>query len=407
MLKELGVIAGIAGIALGVLLILYRDVIRKNIFPTLTKDQGFKLLILILLLVWSIAIVGIGAWFFGKGDETEKNGEANKIIYQGYVEDSITKKPIKKAAIRLFLSDLEKQLYTDNEGQFKFILPPIQGTYEGRLSIEHAEYEPYEKYISLGAILPLEHLLMDKKNADGSTEPSSPDSLTDLAVSASGQSQVREEISKIKKDTDSSEEYPLKNKLWPNGSTLKVTFLDGDTALQNKVKAIAQEWIQYANIRFDFGAHRQPDVRISFREPGDWAYVGTDGRLIDQRSPTINMGSLNAQSPNDHLRFTVLREFGHALGLINENNSPNADIPWNIEKVYRVFSGAPYYMPPDAINDSILKKFNIPNYRKFDPQSVMMFSISKTLTDGKFEVGLNSNLSQGDKELITELYPKI
>jgi nitrate reductase gamma subunit len=62
LLKTVGQIAGIGGIALGVFLLLFRDIIRKKIFPALTKQQGFQLLMLISVLVWSIALAGIGAW---------------------------------------------------------------------------------------------------------------------------------------------------------------------------------------------------------------------------------------------------------------------------------------------------------------------------------------------------------
>lgn len=54
-LKIVGQIAGVAGIALGVFLLLFRDVIRKQIFSKLTRDQSFKLFALILVLVWSVA----------------------------------------------------------------------------------------------------------------------------------------------------------------------------------------------------------------------------------------------------------------------------------------------------------------------------------------------------------------
>jgi len=62
LVKTLGQIAGIGGISFGVLLLLFRDVIRKRIFPTLTKQQGFRLIVLFLVLVWSAALAGLGAW---------------------------------------------------------------------------------------------------------------------------------------------------------------------------------------------------------------------------------------------------------------------------------------------------------------------------------------------------------
>lgn len=54
--------AGIGGIALGVFLVLFRDIIRKKIFPTLKREDGYKLMRLITLCVWSIAVLGIVVW---------------------------------------------------------------------------------------------------------------------------------------------------------------------------------------------------------------------------------------------------------------------------------------------------------------------------------------------------------
>ena len=65
--KVLAQVVGIGGAALGVFLILYRDIIRKNIFPGLTKQQAYRLLTLIVVLVWSVALAGIGAWVWGTG----------------------------------------------------------------------------------------------------------------------------------------------------------------------------------------------------------------------------------------------------------------------------------------------------------------------------------------------------
>jgi len=61
-LKTMGQIAGIGGLALGVVLLLFRDMIRKQIFPHLTKAQAFRFLTLMAVLVWSIGLAGIGAW---------------------------------------------------------------------------------------------------------------------------------------------------------------------------------------------------------------------------------------------------------------------------------------------------------------------------------------------------------
>jgi hypothetical protein len=62
LLKTLGQIAGIGGIAFGVFLLLFRDIIRKEIFPQLTKERAFQLIQLVAVLVFLIALAGIVAW---------------------------------------------------------------------------------------------------------------------------------------------------------------------------------------------------------------------------------------------------------------------------------------------------------------------------------------------------------
>jgi hypothetical protein len=63
-LKTVGQIAGIGGLSLGVLLLVFRDIIRKNIFPKLSAPDSYRLLRLITGAVWSIAILGIVAWVY-------------------------------------------------------------------------------------------------------------------------------------------------------------------------------------------------------------------------------------------------------------------------------------------------------------------------------------------------------
>jgi hypothetical protein len=63
-LKTVGQVAGIGGLALGVFLLLFKDIIRKNIFPRLPPPEAYRLLRLITGAVWSVAIVGILAWVY-------------------------------------------------------------------------------------------------------------------------------------------------------------------------------------------------------------------------------------------------------------------------------------------------------------------------------------------------------
>lgn len=76
LLEKIGQIAGIGGIALGVLLLIFKEVIRKNIFPNLNRKQAYNIIKLILILTFLVAIFGIAAWVWS---ETLKNGQKKAI----------------------------------------------------------------------------------------------------------------------------------------------------------------------------------------------------------------------------------------------------------------------------------------------------------------------------------------
>jgi hypothetical protein len=63
-LKTVGQIAGIGGLALGIFLLLFRDLIRIKIFPLLPADEAYRLLRLITAAVWSVTVLGICAWVY-------------------------------------------------------------------------------------------------------------------------------------------------------------------------------------------------------------------------------------------------------------------------------------------------------------------------------------------------------
>lgn len=65
LLKAFGQIAGIGGIALGVFFLLYQDIIRKKKIPGHPPNKAYRLLRIIKIAVWSMAILGISACFWG------------------------------------------------------------------------------------------------------------------------------------------------------------------------------------------------------------------------------------------------------------------------------------------------------------------------------------------------------
>jgi hypothetical protein len=196
-------------------------------------------------------------------------------------------------------------------------------------------------------------------------------------------------------------------KRWPNGTRLRLRFLDGPPDVQRRVRELAQQWTLYANIRFDFlDAGADPaDVRITFKEPGAWSYMGTDAKEVRAPGPTMSLQAITQESSESIVSTLVLRQFGHLLGMVDAAKNPAAPIKWNREAVYRYYAARG--MSRDMVDQQLLQKYSGPvtDWGPFDPKSVMLFPIPKELTLDGFSSDWNPVLSDGDKKAAARFYP--
>ena len=192
-----------------------------------------------------------------------------------------------------------------------------------------------------------------------------------------------------------------RGKLWQAGSTIRIRFLGGQPATHEQVKAIAAEWTKYANVRFEFVKSGEAEVRVAF-EPsrGSWSFLGTDALGIPQDSETMNLGFVDQR--------TVLHEFGHVLGLVEEHQNPKANIKWNRELIFRELSGPPNFWSKQDIERNVFKQVpadQLPAYRDFDPKSIMTMTFLPAWTGG-VALGDSDRLSESDKAFVAKLYPR-
>ena len=94
-IKEFGLIAGLAGLAIGLVLYLFRNIISKTVLDKLTRNQAYRLIITFMILVWSLSIYAIYIYSTDqtKNDDTPTNSlscakwksnlEIIKSTYQG------------------------------------------------------------------------------------------------------------------------------------------------------------------------------------------------------------------------------------------------------------------------------------------------------------------------------------
>jgi hypothetical protein len=190
-------------------------------------------------------------------------------------------------------------------------------------------------------------------------------------------------------------------KMWPNGSNLKVRFMDGTAEQRDMAKEFATEWTQHANLTFEFGDAPDAEIRVSFAGRGNWSWVGTDSKQRPVHEATLNL--------SDVVGGTIRHEFGHAIGLVHEHSSPDGGIQWNKPLIYRELEGPPNFWSPEEVDWNVFFLYDRDHVRasEFDGDSIMIYTIPARWTLNGFSFGPNEVLSEMDKAFIAsnKCYP--
>jgi hypothetical protein len=197
------------------------------------------------------------------------------------------------------------------------------------------------------------------------------------------------------------------HKVWTAGEDIPIYFFGGDPDIKKKVFEYAQEWSLYGNLNFSLTQNpNNAKLRVGFENNGSWSYIGTDARGVPKSQSTINFGWLTKTLPERDFKQVVLHEFGHALGLVHEHQSPAAGVKWNKPFVYAYcLSNYGWNKSKTDINIIDCYETSSTQHSALDKASIMGYYIPPEFTLNNEQFPLNYELSDMDKKYIGNIYP--
>jgi len=166
--EVLGKYAGLAGLSIGLVLVLYYTVLKLNIFPKVTSENAYKLIRQLMYLTFVVGIVGIIAWAAINFKE-----QASTAI-TGRVANSTTKFAIADAEITL--SGRSETARTDGAGNFKLSFQAPLPTGSLHLYISKEGFEVFDRIVNVGQNLEAEVSPAAAKTAAAPVQPAQPPS---------------------------------------------------------------------------------------------------------------------------------------------------------------------------------------------------------------------------------------
>jgi len=153
-IQTIAKVAGLAGISIALVFYIFRSIIKKKIFPMLTKAQAYKIINTIILSTVVIALVGIAAWVYTSQQSSPSlngsNSDSNvstpvtkrKLSLNGVIRNKETKQPIEGIIVRLSAHSIESKP-SDSKGVFHINDTIETNRVEVDINVNNKKYYPF------------------------------------------------------------------------------------------------------------------------------------------------------------------------------------------------------------------------------------------------------------------------
>jgi len=192
---------------------------------------------------------------------------------------------------------------------------------------------------------------------------------------------------------------------WSTGH-ISISFLNGSEEQRNWVLEAAREWEAGTGLRFRLNEDGTGAVRVDL-SPTGW-YESEIGRRALDRSlgePTMSLGFPDPSVWTEEYRATALHEFGHAIGLAHEHQSPASTLKWNREAVLAFY--AERNRDEEWVKHNIFDRFPEGSvcHTALDAHSIMMYAFPPEFTTNGDSMPWNAKLSDADRAMAARVYP--
>src|ERR1700687_3616339 len=169
-LEVAGKLAGLAGLSVAAILLLFRDIVRRNIFPRLSAQDAYRLIRLLAILAFIVAMSGITTWGYLQGhqaiqskgtdsSETEVARQRLLGVARRAVDES-SNEPIQQAA--LTISGRPESYVSEDNGNFRITIQPGMITDRSvRIRVGKEGYVAWDRSVGV----PVENLVIQMRRS--------------------------------------------------------------------------------------------------------------------------------------------------------------------------------------------------------------------------------------------------